>query len=226
MIDGIIFDMDGVMVDSERQSNEGWLWAAKQLGVEMPIWLIDSFKGAPVKLSMKLFDDYYDGRYDRKIDYSEMRELRTKHVMDMREVEGLPVKPGLTELLEYIKKNHLKCAVATSTRKASAEATLHNIGAWEYLDAVVYGDQVEHGKPEPDIFLRAAEQIGVKPEHAIVIEDSINGIKAGFAAGMRVVHVPDTIIIDDEIRKLTYEVCDSLFGVMDVVDALNQVNEK
>lgn len=226
MIDGIIFDMDGVMVDSERQSNEGWLWAAKQLGVEMPIWLIDSFKGAPVTLTMKLFDDYYKGRNDRKIDYSEMRELRTKHVMDMREVEGLPVKPGLEELLEYIKKNHLKCAVATSTRKVSAEATLHNIGAWEYLDAVVYGNQVEHGKPEPDIFLRAAEQIGVKPEHAIVIEDSINGIKAGFAAGMRVVHVPDTIIIDEEIRKLTYEVCDSLFGVMDVVDALNQVNEK
>ncbi|MDO5402104.1 MAG: HAD family phosphatase [Eubacteriales bacterium] len=214
MVDGIIFDMDGVMVDSERQSNAGWNWAASQLHVEMPEWLIDSFKGAPMELSKKYFDDYYRGR----IDYMEARQLRTKYVLDLRKTEGLPVKPGLMELLCFIKDNGLKCAVATSTRKESAEATLHNIGAWDYLNAVVYGNQVEHGKPEPDIFLKAAEEIGVEPENIIVIEDSINGIKAGFAAGMRVVHVPDTIIIGDDIRKLTYRICDSLSEVIDVLE--------
>lgn len=224
MVSGIIFDMDGILIDSERQSNEGWLWAAEQLGVDMPMWLIDSFKGAPAELCCKFFDDYYKGA----IDYWKAKELRTKHVYKIRETEGIPVKKGVKEVFEYISNNGIKCAVATSTRRESAEKTLHTIGVWDYLDAVVYGDEVEHGKPEPDIFLRAAEAIGVSPADAIVVEDSINGIKAGYAAGMRVVHIPDTIIIDDDIRKFTYMVCDDLNGLIDVVESINKpvINRK
>lgn len=218
MVSGIIFDMDGVLIDSERQSNEGWLWAAGQLGVDMPMWLIDSFKGAPAELCCKFFDDYYKG----VIDYWEAKELRTQHVYKIRETEGIPVKKGVKDIFEYIRNNGLKCAVATSTRRESAEKTLHEIGVWDYLDAVVYGDEVEHGKPEPDIFLRAAKAIGINPSEAVVVEDSINGIKAGYAAGMRVVHIPDTIAIDDDIRKLTYMVCDDLNGLIDVVESINK----
>lgn len=224
MVLGIIFDMDGVLIDSERQSNEGWLWAAGQLGVDMPMWLIDSFKGAPAELCCKFFDDYYNG----VIDYWEAKELRTQHVYKIRETEGIPVKKGVKDIFEYIRNNGLKCAVATSTRRESAEKTLHEIGVWDYLDAVVYGDEVERGKPEPDIFLRAAKAIGVNPSEAVVVEDSINGIKAGYAAGMRVVHIPDTIAIDDDIRKLTYMVCDDLNGLIDVVESINKpvINRK
>lgn len=224
MVSGIIFDMDGVLIDSERQSNEGWLWAAGQLGVDMPMWLIDSFKGAPAELCCKFFDDYYKG----VIDYWEAKELRTQHVYKIRETEGIPVKKGVKDIFEYIRNYGLKCAVATSTRRESAEKTLYEIGVWDYLDAVVYGDEVEHGKPEPDIFLRAAKAIGVNPSEAVVVEDSINGIKAGYAAGMRVVHIPDTIAIDDDIRKLTYMVCDDLNGLIDVVESINKpvINRK
>lgn len=224
MVSGIIFDMDGILIDSERQSNEGWLWAAGQLGVDMPMWLIDSFKGAPAELCCKFFDDYYKG----VIDYWEAKELRTQHVYKIRETEGIPVKKGVKDIFEYIRNNGLKCAVATSTRRESAEKTLHEIGVWDYLDAVVYGDEVERGKPEPDIFLRAAKAIGVNPSEAAVVEDSINGIKAGYAAGMRVVHIPDTIAIDDDIRKLTYMVCDDLNGLIDVVESINKpaINRK
>lgn len=218
MVSGIIFDMDGVLIDSERQSNEGWLWAAGQLGVDMPMWLIDSFKGAPAELCCKFFDDYYKG----VIDYWEAKELRTQHVYKIRETEGIPVKKGVKDIFEYIRNYGLKCAVATSTRCESAEKTLHEIGVWDYLDAVVYGDEVEHGKPEPDIFLRAAKAIGVNPSEAVVVEDSINGIKAGYAADMRVVHIPDTIAIDDDIRKLTYMVCADLNGLIDVVESINK----
>lgn len=219
MVSGIIFDMDGVLIDSERQSNEGWLWAAEQLGVDMPMWLIDSFKGAPAELCCKFFDDYYKGA----IDYWEAKELRTQHVYKIRETEGIPVKKGVKDIFEYIRNNGLKCAVATSTRRESAEKTLHEIGVWDYLDAVVYGDEVEHGKPEPDIFLQAAKAIGISPSEAVVVEDSINGIKAGYAADMRVVHIPDTIAIDDDIRKLTYMVCADLNGLIDVVESINKL---
>lgn len=224
MVSGIIFDMDGVLIDSERQSNEGWLWAAGQLGEDMPMWLIDSFKGAPAELCCKFFDDYYKG----VIDYWEAKELRTQHVYKIRETEGIPVKKGVKDIFEYIRNNGLKCAVATSTRRESAEKTLHEIGVWDYLDAVVYGDEVERGKPEPDIFLRAAKAIGVNPSEAVVVEDSINGIKAGYAADMRVVHIPDTIAIDDDIRKLTYMVCADLNGLIDVVESINKpvINRK
>lgn len=224
MVSGIIFDMDGILIDSERQSNEGWLWAAGQLGVDMPMWLIDSFKGAPAELCCKFFDDYYKG----VIDYWEAKKLRTQHVYKIRETEGIPVKKGVKDIFEYIRNNGLKCAVATSTRRESAEKTLHEIGVWDYLDAVVYGDEVERGKPEPDIFLRAAKAIGVNPSEAVVVEDSINGIKAGYAADMRVVHIPDTIAIDDDIRKLTYMVCDDLNGLIDVVESINKpaINRK
>ena len=224
MVSGIIFDMDGVLIDSERQSNEGWLWAAEQLGVDMPMWLIDSFKGAPAELCCKFFDDYYKGA----IDYWEAKELRTQHVYKIRETEGIPVKKGVKDIFEYIRNNGLKCAVATSTRRESAEKTLHKIGVWDYLDAVVYGDEVEHGKPEPDIFLLAAKAIGISPSEAVVVEDSINGIKAGYAADMRVVHIPDTIAIDDDIRKLTYMVCADLNGLIDVVESINKpvINRK
>lgn len=162
------------------------------------------------------------------IDYWEAKELRTQHVYKIRETEGIPVKKGVKDIFEYIRNNGLKCAVATSTRRESAEKTLHEIGVWDYLDAVVYGDEVERGKPEPDIFLRAAKAIGVNPSEAVVVEDSINGIKAGYAAGMRVVHIPDTIAIDDDIRKLTYMVCDDLNGLIDVVESINKpvINRK
>ena len=224
MVSGIIFDMDGILIDSERQSNEGWLWAAGKFGVDMPMWLIDSFKGAPAELCCKFFDDYYKG----VIDYWEAKELRTQHVYKIRETEGIPVKKGVKDIFEYIRNNGLKCAVATSTRRESAEKTLHEIGVWDYLDAVVYGDEVERGKPEPDIFLRAAKAIGVNPSEAVVVEDSINGIKAGYAADMRVVHIPDTIAIDDDIRKLTYMVCADLNGLIDVVESINKpvINRK
>lgn len=217
MIRGVIFDMDGVMIDSERQSNEGWLWAAKQKNVTMPMWLIDSFKGAPASLSCQFFDDYFKG----EIDYWETRKLRTEYVYRLREKEGIPVKEGLDTLLDYIRSKHLKCAVATSTRRESAENTLHTIGAWDYLDKVVYGDEVEHGKPEPDIFLKAAADLGLKPEECIVIEDSINGIKAGYAAGIKVVHIPDTIIINDEVRSLTSAVCEQLSCVPQIIECWN-----
>ncbi len=124
-------------------------------------------------------------------------------------------------MLDYIKIHNIPCAVATSTQKESAENTLHSVGAWDYLKTIIYGDEVEHGKPEPDIFLRAASRINVSPQDCMVIEDSVNGIKAGNRAGMYVVHVPDTIIIDEDTRKLTNIVCDDLEQVVHIIERLN-----
>lgn len=220
MIKGIIFDMDGVLVDSEKQSNLGWLKAAAEAGVQMPMALIDCFKGAPASLSCQFFDNYYKGQ----LDYYKLREKRTEHVLKIRDIEGIGIKKGLKELLDFIKASGLKCAVATSTRRESAFKTLHVIRAWDYLDAVVFGDEVDHGKPEPDIFLKAAEMIGIEPDSCIVVEDSINGIKAGHAAGMHVVHIPDTIAVNDQIRALCDFVGQDLTDLIGIVAYYNETD--
>ncbi|MBQ4282588.1 MAG: HAD-IA family hydrolase [Lachnospira sp.] len=217
MIKGIIFDMDGILIDSERESDEAWEWASKQRGADMPKWLIDSFKGAPTHMSEKYFNDYYNGKFD----YWDLRGLRTEYIYKNRETNGIAVKPGIYELFEYIKKNGLKCAVATSTRRESAYRTLHIIGVWEYLSAVAFGDEVQNGKPAPDIFLKAAADLGLEPEECVVIEDSINGIKAGYNAKIPVIHVPDTIEIDDEIKALTTVICKDLKEVIGVLESMD-----
>jgi HAD superfamily hydrolase (TIGR01509 family) len=217
MIRGVLFDMDGVMIDSERQSDKGWAYSAKVQGEEMPIWLMNGFKGAPRPDCVKMFDEHFKGR----LEYNETRRIRTDFVHRLREKEGIPVKPGLKELLDYLKSAGIPCAVATSTEKSSAEKTLHSIGAWDYLSAVVYGDEVEHGKPHPDIFLKAAERIHVNPRDCIVVEDSIHGIRAGHAAGARVIHVPDTIKIKDDVRALTWHVVDTLAEIPALIEAEN-----
>ncbi len=214
MIKGIIFDMDGVLIDSERESDEAWAWASKQRDADMPKWLIDSFKGAPTHMSEKYFNDYYKGKFD----YWDLRGLRTEYIYKNRETKGITVKPGIYELFEYIKKRGLKCAVATSTRRESAYRTLHIIGVWEYLSAVAFGDEVANGKPAPDIFLKAAADLGLDSSECVVIEDSINGIKAGYNAKIPVIHVPDTIAIDDEIKAQTAVICKDLNEVISVLE--------
>lgn len=213
MIKGIIFDMDGVLIDSERESDEAWAWASKQRDADMPKWLIDSFKGAPTHMSEKYFNDYYQGKFD----YWDLRGLRTEYIYKNRETNGISVKCGVYELFEYARKQGLKCAVATSTRRESAYRTLNIIGLWEYLDAVAYGDEVENGKPAPDIFLKAAADLELEPSECVVIEDSINGIKAGFNAKIPVIHVPDTMVIDDDIKAMTTVVCKDLNEVVQVL---------
>ena len=208
-VQAVLFDMDGLMVDTERQSDEGWVWACRQQNTQMPVWLMNDFKGAPREPCIRMFNDYFQGR----IEYWHTRELKNRYVAALQEKEGIPVKPGLFTLLKYLREKNIPAVVATSTEHATAEKILRQIGAWEYLTGVVFGDQVANGKPAPDIFLLAAKKAGAGPATCIVLEDSINGIKAGAAAGCAVIHVPDTIKISPEIRALTRAVVPSLSEV-------------
>lgn len=216
-IKGVIFDMDGVMIDTERQNSEGFKAAGEKQGVDIPMWLINNFKGATHEVTEKLFNDYFKG----KIDYWETRRIRDEYIDELRKSEGVPVKKGLFNLLNYIKENNMVCAVATSTRHEIAEKMLKDVGAWPFLDAMVYGDEVSHGKPAPDIFLKAAEILKLNTSEVIVIEDSINGIRAGYAAGIKVIHVPDTIQIDNDIKALTYKICNSLDDISKIIEDIN-----
>lgn len=127
--------------------------------------------------------------------------------------EGL-LKPGVVELLQYLREKGLKLAVATSTRRARAMRLLTRNGLLNWFDAVVCGDEVERGKPDPAIFLLACEKLGVAPDEAVIFEDSANGLRAASAAGIRCVLVPDMIRPDPELTKLAYAVASDLTEVL------------
>ncbi len=193
----IIFDMDGVIFDSERVIFEEWKELSKKYGfenIEIPYYKCIGVNAATTR---KIMLDFYgeDFPYDEYC-----REQSQKY---HEEFDGgrLPLKKGVEELLKYLKKEGFFVAIASSTRRALVEQQIVDAGLRPYFDRIVGGDMVEKSKPEPDIFLKAIEGLEVKPEEVLVIEDSYNGIRAAYNAGMIPVMVPDLVEPDDEMKE-------------------------
>ena len=133
----------------------------------------------------------------------------------------LPLKKGVNNILDYLKRNHKKIALASSTREKTVLDQLREAHILAYFDEVIAGDMVTKSKPEPDIFLLACEKIGVNPENAYAVEDSYNGIKAAYAGGLRPIMVPDLLPADDEMKKLAEIVVNDLDCVIDYLSNRN-----
>ena len=127
---------------------------------------------------------------------------------------SVPKKPGADEILKYFRQQGIKTAVASSSSRQQIEGNLKKSGLEEYIDVIVSGTEVEHGKPSPDIFLETARRIGCKPQECYVFEDSENGIKAGSAAGCRSIMIPDLFGPSDEVQKMCAGVYLSLSDAM------------
>ena len=219
MIKGVLFDMDGLMFDPERLSTHGWKDTAKKLNIDLPSEFINSYKGTSAVYSKKLFKN----RFGQDFDYEYARGIRTDYMNSVIEVSGVPVKKGLIELLDYLKVNHILAAVATSTSQLMGEKYLKMAGVYDYFAAVIYGDTVLNGKPEPDIYLKAAQVIGINPKDCFVLEDSPAGISAGFSAGAKVIHIPDQIVIEEDIKLKVFRIVSDLSEVIKLLEIENKV---
>ena len=131
---------------------------------------------------------------------------------------GLPIKPGVKELLDYLKDNNVPIGLASSTKKATVERELTEAGLIDYFDKIIGGDAVKISKPNPEIYLLACEAMGTEPEKAIAIEDSYNGVRAAKAAGMQCIMVPDIIPADEEMRELADQICGDLLEVKETLE--------
>lgn len=210
MIKAILFDMDGTLFDTERLYYRCWKKVAEENGYEIPDELLNKMRGASLKEGSRHFNEYYN--YER--DYFEERAKRQFYVIEEIDKNGVPFMKGLTELFDFLKERGIKIALATSTVKEMAMKYVEISGLGNYFDAIVTGDMIEHGKPEPDIFLLAAKKLGEDIKDCAVAEDSLNGIIAGRRSGARVFFIPDLSPVTDEEKA---EYVDKEFKSLDEI---------
>lgn len=214
MIRAVIFDMDGVLIDTEKHYNIAWCEAAKQAGYtdftrEHALMLRSCDARAASKMMKGIFGEQFD--------YYAIREIRRTIVAERLAKYGLEKKPGLDEILAFLHKKGIKTAVATATPLELTLQHLEKIGVKDQFDKIVSAKQVKNGKPAPDIYLYACEQIGEQPKDCIAVEDSPNGIRSAYAAGCMPVMVPDLTEPDEELKPLLYAVAKTLADIQGII---------
>lgn len=203
-IKGAVFDMDGLMFDTENLTYKLQRDILAEAGLEFSL---DDYKKTIGKRLADLPVLFYD-LFGESYDFDRFRlECRNAYIKYTEEY-GVPVKDGLFELLDKLKEKDIKIALATSTTRRSAERTLKIAGVFDYFDELVCAEDVKNGKPDPEPFLKAAEKLSLEPSECMALEDSVNGIKSAYFAGMKTVMVPDLIEPDDEIKAM----CDLILG--------------
>jgi len=187
MIRGIVFDMDGVLFDSERIGTRKLLEAAIELGLPMTQEQVMELLGCNnAKCEAAIHRWFGSG-----VDYHQVEKRWTELTFEHVEQYGMPFKKGMPKVLQELKARGIKTALATSNEPQVVNFYFEHAGIDDLLDEIVTGSQVAHSKPAPDIFLEAARRLGLKPEECAGVEDSVNGVKAIRAAGMTSVMIPD-----------------------------------
>ena len=213
MVDGVIFDMDGLMFDTEPVWTKAWTPTLATVGLSFVPELADAARGTSGKSMEAVIN-----RFLPEVDAAYIRETLFATAHQMME-EGVPKKPGLDELLAFLSEQGVTLAVASSSSPELIDLHLRNGAVREHFTKLVSGVGMSHPKPEPDIFLKAADALGVAPERTLVLEDSLSGVRAGVAGGFITVMVPDMVTPDDFARENTARICTSLFEVRDLLAA-------
>ncbi len=206
MITAAVFDMDGLMFDTERLVYQNWQKMMDERGYD---YNLDFFKTTVGKRKNEVQRLYFD-RFGDDFPYWELADLGKRIYTDRVKAEGVPIKKGLVELLSFLKERNIKIALATSTSRQTAEMNLEISDTAKFFDTLVCGNDVVNGKPHPEVFLTAAERLGANPRECAAYEDSINGIKSAYSAGMVTVMVPDYIAPTEEIMPMINFLCDDL----------------
>lgn len=211
MIEAVIFDMDGLMIDSERVTFEGYQHVLKKDNLTMSEETYKTLLGKTVKAVYELFASDYGEQYDVDRVIKEVHQ----YIADRFENDGVPLKKGLLELLKYLKENNYKTIVATSSHRSRVDLILKQAKITEYFDDSICGDEVTHGKPDPEVFLKACQKLNVSPDKALVLEDSESGINAAYNAKIKVIGIPDMKYPDEKYVQMTYSIMNDLLEVRD-----------
>lgn len=212
----VVFDMDGVIFDTERLVIEFWKEVAKKHNIPNVEHTCIQCLGTNRVRTREIFLENYGADFPFDPYRAEVTELFNTHYKGV----PLPTKPGIRELLNYLQEQDIKVGLASSTAQHLVRDEIGTAGLLPYFQTLVCGDMVEHSKPAPDIFLKACEILNADPTKSIAIEDSFNGIRSAHCAGMTPIMVPDQVQPTDEIHALAFHVMPSLLDVLNWLKTL------
>lgn len=209
MIKAIIFDMDGLMIDSERVTFECYQERLKDMNLTMDEEFYKTLLGKPIKGIYQRFYDVYGNDFPIQNVIQDVHQLMAERF----ETEGVPVKKGLVKLLHYLKDNNYKTIVATSSNRDRVDKILAQAKITEFFDDSICGDEVTKGKPNPEVFLKSCQKLSVNVDEAIVLEDSEAGIQASYDANIKVICIPDMKYPEKQYEEKTFKILKDLTEV-------------
>lgn len=211
MINAVLFDLDGLLLDSEIVAFKVYEEVGRRFGFEITLPdFMQNICGQPLRRNIAYVTERFQLPWSLEDAVQEVLRIE-KCILD----KGVDVMPGAKELLAFLKENNYKTCVASSSARERSMRLLEQHDLVEYFDDFVFGPEVERGKPNPDIFLKAAEKVDVAPKNCLVLEDSQAGIQAAYSAGMRVICIPDLKYPEEEYVKKATAVKESLFDVIE-----------
>lgn len=205
----VIFDMDGVIFDTERMFLQAW----RIIGDKYKISDVEESAIGCIGLSQEDSMALLLNKYGNDFPVEKYRQEIWNIVEYRMNTTGIPIKSGVKEILNYISNKKIPLGLASSTHTERVVASLKRAEIEHYFDVIVGGDMIEHSKPDPQIYLLACEKLKVEPKNAIAIEDSRNGILSAFRAGMNPIIVPDILQPDDEMLSMACEKFENLLQV-------------
>lgn len=220
-IKAVLFDMDGLMVDTESLATEALIRSAKKQGYEMTREETFQVLGFTTKSIYEFWENYFK---NSDVSGKQLVEDHYKYMENILFTIGPKKMPYIEELLIYLKERKYKVAVASSSSMSHIINNIEKTGLKKYIDEFASGAEVENGKPAPDVFLLAAERLGIKPEECLVLEDSKAGAIAGSSAGAKVIMVPDMFKPDKECKERTYRIVGNLGEVISILEEKNNEN--
>lgn len=210
----VIFDMDGLLFDTERPSFRALQEVVVKRGYSFTMDHYKQLIGIPDRESDVVLQKMYGDDFPFHVILEEYHERLKRILVE----EGVSVKPGALQLLEELEERGLKKCIASSSARKTIEGYLKRTGLEDRFDFYISGNEVKKGKPHPDIFIEACKIAGEPVESALVLEDSLNGLKAACSAGIRCVMVPDLIDPTDEMRDKAYKIVSDLEEVIGLLD--------
>lgn len=213
MIKAVIFDMDGLILDTEKLLIRFWVQAANEAG--FPMTREQALKIRSMHRSFAI--PYLQGLFGNEFDYAKIRSRRMSLMSDWLGSHELEIKPGVVELLDHLNKRKIPAAVCTATDYERTRDYLTRAGVFDRFDKIICAAMVEFGKPRPDIYLYAAKQLGLSPWECMALEDSPNGVKSAAEAGCAAVMIPDLTEPDEELDGVSFTRADSLLNIINMI---------